>query len=148
MKRCPECRRDYTDETLNYCLDDGAQLVEGPASLEPRTETLPDADLIATRIQLSQTMGSGSSSMSSAEYLVTGIKQNKGVAIVAVILLVAVIGGVGYAYLRSGTQASNKETAPALKMQPLAASGRIREAAISPDGKFLAFTESINGQAG
>jgi TolB-like protein/Tfp pilus assembly protein PilF len=30
MKRCPECRRDYTDETLNFCLDDGALLLEGP----------------------------------------------------------------------------------------------------------------------
>ena len=29
MKRCPQCRRDYTDETLNFCLDDGAQLVDG-----------------------------------------------------------------------------------------------------------------------
>ena len=26
MKRCPECRRDYTDETLNFCLEDGAVL--------------------------------------------------------------------------------------------------------------------------
>jgi len=34
MKRCPECRRDYTDETLNYCLDDGTALVDGPASME------------------------------------------------------------------------------------------------------------------
>jgi len=32
MKRCPQCRRDYTDETLNYCLDDGAELVDGPSS--------------------------------------------------------------------------------------------------------------------
>ncbi len=31
MKRCPECRRDYYDETLLYCLDDGAALLEGPA---------------------------------------------------------------------------------------------------------------------
>src|SRR5688500_6769928 len=31
MKRCPECRRDYTDETLNFCLDDGAPLVDCPA---------------------------------------------------------------------------------------------------------------------
>jgi TolB-like protein/Tfp pilus assembly protein PilF len=30
MKRCPICRRDYTDETLNFCLDDGARLVDGP----------------------------------------------------------------------------------------------------------------------
>jgi TolB-like protein/Tfp pilus assembly protein PilF len=29
MKRCPECRRDYHDETLSYCLEDGAALVSG-----------------------------------------------------------------------------------------------------------------------
>ena len=41
MKRCPECRRDYTDETLNFCLDDGAALLEGPSSMdEPSTAIL------------------------------------------------------------------------------------------------------------
>ena len=44
MKRCPECRRDYTDETLLYCLDDGTALLDGPTSLpndeEPRTAIL------------------------------------------------------------------------------------------------------------
>src|SRR5215204_5137808 len=35
MKRCPECRRDYYDETLLYCLDDGAALVDGPAKDSP-----------------------------------------------------------------------------------------------------------------
>ena len=32
MKRCPECRRDYYDETLLYCLDDGNVLLDGPSS--------------------------------------------------------------------------------------------------------------------
>ncbi len=32
MKRCPECRRDYYDDTLFYCLDDGNALLEGPAT--------------------------------------------------------------------------------------------------------------------
>ena len=32
MKRCPECRRDYYDDTLFYCLDDGSRLLDGPAS--------------------------------------------------------------------------------------------------------------------
>jgi TolB-like protein/Tfp pilus assembly protein PilF len=32
MKRCPECRRDYYDDSLSYCLDDGSVLLEGPAS--------------------------------------------------------------------------------------------------------------------
>jgi len=33
MKRCPECRRDYYDETLSFCLEDGSRLVgvETPA---------------------------------------------------------------------------------------------------------------------
>jgi hypothetical protein len=29
MKRCPECRRDYFDDSLLYCLDDGTALLEG-----------------------------------------------------------------------------------------------------------------------
>lgn len=41
MKRCPECRRDYYDNTLNFCLDDGATLVDGPASGDIKTEMLP-----------------------------------------------------------------------------------------------------------
>ena len=41
MKRCPECRRDYYDDTLSFCLDDGAHLLEGPGTSEPRTAILP-----------------------------------------------------------------------------------------------------------
>ncbi len=48
MKRCPECRRDYYDDTLLYCLDDGNALLEGPASGssgdEPKTAILPSPD--------------------------------------------------------------------------------------------------------
>lgn len=55
MKRCPECRRDYYDDTLLYCLDDGSKLLEGPRSEpgaiatgfqpdEPRTRPYPAAD--------------------------------------------------------------------------------------------------------
>ncbi|MCC6329458.1 MAG: hypothetical protein IT174_13160 [Acidobacteria bacterium] len=44
MKRCPECRRDYYDDTLLYCLDDGNALLEGPASPdEPTTMVLSRA---------------------------------------------------------------------------------------------------------
>ena len=52
MKRCPECRRDYYDETLLYCLDDGNALLEGPAtgstSHEPATAILSEPGAIAT----------------------------------------------------------------------------------------------------
>ncbi|MEO8572569.1 MAG: hypothetical protein ABI481_01260 [Pyrinomonadaceae bacterium] len=32
MERCPECRRDYYDETLLFCLDDGSPLLDGPST--------------------------------------------------------------------------------------------------------------------
>jgi len=34
MKRCPKCRRAYTDETLSFCRADGTQLVLEAASSE------------------------------------------------------------------------------------------------------------------
>ena len=34
MKRCPECGREY-DNTMMFCLDDGAELLYGPARSEP-----------------------------------------------------------------------------------------------------------------
>ena len=40
MKRCPECARDYNDDSLSFCLDDGAELLFGPASDEPATAVL------------------------------------------------------------------------------------------------------------
>ncbi|CAN5633745.1 hypothetical protein BH10ACI3_BH10ACI3_29130 [soil metagenome] len=45
MERCPECRRDYYDDTLMYRLDDGNALLEGPANVgrtEYRTRLLPE----------------------------------------------------------------------------------------------------------
>jgi len=56
MKRCPECRRDYYDDSLLYCLDDGSALLEGPASVdEPATailhETTPPGEA-QTRAQI------------------------------------------------------------------------------------------------
>ena len=41
MKRCPECGREY-DNTMMFCLDDGAELLYGPASAdESVTKILP-----------------------------------------------------------------------------------------------------------
>jgi Tol biopolymer transport system component len=46
MKRCPECRRDYYDDSLLYCLDDGTALLDGPTSGdEAATAILRGVDL-------------------------------------------------------------------------------------------------------
>ncbi|MEO7674506.1 MAG: tetratricopeptide repeat protein, partial [Pyrinomonadaceae bacterium] len=41
MKRCPKCRRDYYDDTLLYCLDDGTLLLDGPGDGESKTAIFP-----------------------------------------------------------------------------------------------------------
>ncbi len=61
MKRCPQCGRDYNDDSMSFCLDDGSELLFGPGSLdEPATAFLPDRaasaagrfDEVATRAQV------------------------------------------------------------------------------------------------
>ena len=43
MKRCPECLRNYFDDSLMYCLDDGTSLLDGPSTAdEPATAILKD----------------------------------------------------------------------------------------------------------
>ena len=42
MRECPECKRVYYDETLNYCLEDGTELVYGPATNSPSTAILTE----------------------------------------------------------------------------------------------------------
>src|SRR5437879_186515 len=38
MKRCTQCRRDYYDDSLSYCLDAAVALVDGPSTAdEPAT---------------------------------------------------------------------------------------------------------------
>ncbi|MEO8041252.1 MAG: tetratricopeptide repeat protein [Acidobacteriota bacterium] len=40
MKKCPQCSRDYNDDSLSFCLDDGAELLFGPGTDEPATALL------------------------------------------------------------------------------------------------------------
>src|SRR4051812_47935511 len=42
MKKCPQCQRTYTDESFDYCLDDGAVLIYGPGIGEAETAILSE----------------------------------------------------------------------------------------------------------
>jgi TolB-like protein/Flp pilus assembly protein TadD len=97
MKRCPECRRDYFDDSLLYCLDDGAALLEGPSSIsgreEPRTEIFPKTDApgeATTRPLLHTT----DIPLSSGRWI--SVRKPFLVALAALILLVS--GYFGYRY--------------------------------------------------
>lgn len=58
MKQCPKCKRAYSDETLNFCLDDGVWLAADDGGVEAATAVFGDrapAAELPTRI-----MGSAS----------------------------------------------------------------------------------------
>jgi len=40
MKRCPECRRNYYDDSLSFCLDDGSPLLDGPGATAAEQSTM------------------------------------------------------------------------------------------------------------
>src|SRR5436190_4884966 len=47
MKKCPQCGREY-DNSMMFCLDDGAELLYGPASIdEPATAILSVTPAVA-----------------------------------------------------------------------------------------------------
>ncbi|HYY56271.1 MAG TPA: discoidin domain-containing protein [Pyrinomonadaceae bacterium] len=63
MKRCPTCQSTYTDDSLRFCLQDGAQLVragEAPSSFDPdatlredfveRNDRPPPTEILDARI--------------------------------------------------------------------------------------------------
>ena len=51
MKRCPECKRIYGDETLNFCLEDGAGLAFTDSSDDAATAVFPVSGDVQIRQQ-------------------------------------------------------------------------------------------------
>ena len=51
MKRCPQCGRNYNDDSMSFCLDDGSELLFGPGNSgdldEPETALLQETVPIA-----------------------------------------------------------------------------------------------------
>lgn len=51
MKRCSTCQRTYSDETLNFCLDDGARLLDAFAAGESPTESFEPSRRLGKSLQ-------------------------------------------------------------------------------------------------
>ncbi len=108
MKRCPECRRDYYDETLLYCLDDGNALLDGPASAdEPATailhETSPPAE-VQTSARINMTDRTVVLPAATGDVVVKPRGLDKRfIAIPLAIAVIALASFLGYRYFVSDT---------------------------------------------
>ena len=112
MKRCPQCRRDYYDETLLYCLDDGTQLLDGPGSMdEPATAVYPDVH--STEGEHTRTFESDPSTQPSRapSPKIPNRKLRFAGAVGVLLLTVLGIGGYWY-YSRSESQISSIAVMP------------------------------------
>lgn len=119
MKRCPQCGRDYNDDSLSFCLDDGSELLFGPAVSNPsvsaagqfddgpETAVLPNTfgqSEAATRAQVFTTDQTAVLPSGTVDIPEKGI--GKRLLLAALVLSVIVLGGfIGYRYFmaNSGT---------------------------------------------
>ena len=109
MKRCPECRRDYFDETLLYCLDDGTVLLEGPASIdEPATALIQTTDAsgeAGTRAQIHMTHQTAVLPTGPGDVVPMSRTLDKRLLVAPFLLAIITLGGFfGYRYFASTNQ--------------------------------------------
>ncbi|MEO7658069.1 MAG: DPP IV N-terminal domain-containing protein [Pyrinomonadaceae bacterium] len=146
MKRCPECRRDYYDDTLLYCLDDGNALLEGPASAdEPATAILSVPPAVAGGLTRPTDKSESKTAILQPPATAGGSdpSMRKRVAIATVALLLA-IGGVGFAVYKFWGKSDKPPQA--MKIERLTTNGKSTAAAISPDGKYVVYGVDEGGQ--
>jgi len=146
MKRCPECRRDYYDETLLYCLDDGTQLLEGPATADPDEPMTAKMQVPATPSH----RGSEAATRSlDGELISREIKGHKLRWVVIGLGGIVVLLGFGYGiykFLIRPSVPKSTHSSTDLTTQRLTGDGRTRMPTISPDGKFLVYVKLDEGK--
>jgi TolB-like protein/Tfp pilus assembly protein PilF len=117
MKRCPECRRDYYDDSLLYCLEDGAALIQGsvPSPDEPQTailhETAGDGEA-ATQAQIFTTHQSAVTPALIANALEPKAFDKRLLVGPLILGLLFVGGFFGYRYLTQASQINSIAVLP------------------------------------
>lgn len=83
---------------------------------------------------------------SSAEYVVSGIKKHKTATVVVVGLVALALTGIGFGLYRMIAQKKVAFSLQSARYSRLTSTGKAREAAISPDGKWLVHVMDDGGQ--
>jgi serine/threonine protein kinase len=122
-------------------IDTTVPLSSSASSSQPISDYDTSGAAVASASLLS---AASSTQLSSAEYIVSGIKQHRVAAglVGGVLVLVIAAIGIGLYKFIGGKSAS----LPTPKLQRLTTSGKASDAAISPDGKYVAQVKSDAGQ--
>jgi hypothetical protein len=106
MKRCPKCRRRFSDDSLNFCLDDGSPLLAQPDS--EQTLISPTIAAPSSYPQFQPTSNQATPTRSSYRWILFAF----------IVLLAVMLGGAAVAFLYRVNQwdAKTKEQAtPSVK---------------------------------
>ena len=112
MKRCPECGRNYNDDSMSFCLDDGSELLFGPASMdEPATAILHSTAApgeAPTRAQINVTDQTAVLPTGTGDNVPKSRGFDKRLLAIPVLLTIIFLGGVfGYRYLKPWSESDS-----------------------------------------
>ena len=109
MKRCPKCRRRYSDDSLSFCLDDGFPLAPEPDS---------DPTLISPSVPLPFTVPSAGIPYQPPQ---SSPSSNRWVLMTLVIILAVMLGGGAVAFfyqISKGSSTNNENNSRASQSTP------------------------------
>ncbi|MGD9590148.1 MAG: hypothetical protein AB7Q37_12585 [Pyrinomonadaceae bacterium] len=146
MKRCPECRKDYYDDSLLYCLDDGAALVQGTVTDEPATAIL-SGDRVSDE-GLTPTLKTGGTISRSGPVtlrLPSFFSWERLPWILVAVLAIGMLVALRYAVRNTQQTRTNELSKAIFHLQPPGRFSGVGQLAISPDGKTVAVLASFEG---
>lgn len=151
MKRCPECRKDYLDDSLLYCLDDGTALVQGTVSGahltdEPKTAIL-SGDRVSGEDVTAVLRGGGTTADSGPVTLrlPSFLSWDRVPWLLAGLLLLAVVGVTIRLFARHQAAAGSEPVRAAFIVQPPGRTTGAGQIAISPDGRTVVAVSTFEG---
>ncbi|MEO7539950.1 MAG: hypothetical protein ABIV48_12025 [Pyrinomonadaceae bacterium] len=134
MKRCPECRKDYLDDSLLYCLDDGTALVQGSVTDEPATALMSAPDLVTENLD------------TAARREVRPDRRLRLWQLAAGVLLLGCLISVALALWTRNSRTTDGNDPRKTSLVPLTNDpGYEGEATFSPDGETIAYVSDRTG---
>jgi len=146
---CKDKRERY--QTIQQLVSDLKELNRKLEFQSPPFETTPGAPIRGGGVATGNERGLSTKSLewtrtvSSAEYVIDEIKRHKTGATIAVILALAATAAIAFMSYRFARKHWPAAAAQETKLTRITTSGTASNAAISPDGRYLVYVNSVEG---